>query len=104
MTKTFMAFLATFVVLGISLGGAFVGGVAFGKSQDDDTPSLAVLQSATNLGQQNSGSFGGQRPGRVGGGLPSDGESAQGLADLRQRFQSGDITPEDLAQFRPASC
>ncbi len=100
MTKSFMAFVATFVVLGISLGGAFVGGVAFGKSQDDAAPSLASLQSAPNLGQQSSGSFGGQRPGRVGGGFQSDGDAPLNLEQLRERFQSGDVTPEDLAQIR----
>ena len=98
MTKSFVAFLATFVVLGLSLGGAFVGGVAFGKSQDDASPSSVVLLSGVD--QQNSDSFGGQRPGRLGGGFQSGGDAPQGLDQLRERFQSGEITPENLAQLR----
>ena len=37
MTKPFMFLLALAVVLGVSLGGAFAGGVAFGKSQGEET-------------------------------------------------------------------
>ncbi len=37
MTKAFMGFLVAALVLGVALGAAFAGGVAFGKSQDADT-------------------------------------------------------------------
>ncbi len=36
MTKPFMMLLVIAVVLGISWGGAFAGGVAFGKSQGEE--------------------------------------------------------------------
>lgn len=100
MNKSFMAFLAAFVVLGISLGGAFAGGVAFGKSQDDAIPSSAVLQSGSNPGQQNPGAFGGQRSGSFSGGGQSGGDAAQSFSQLREGFQSGAITREDLEQLR----
>ena len=37
MTKAFVGFLVAALVLGVALGGAFAGGVAFGKSQGGDT-------------------------------------------------------------------
>lgn len=92
MTKSFMMFLALVVALGISIGGSFAGGVAFGRSQDNEVIAAAPsLASAGNFG----GNFG-QPPqtSSDGGNLPEN------LAQLRQRIQSGDVSPEDLAQLR----
>ena len=82
--KLFVGVLIGMLVVGASVGGAFAGGVAYGRGQEDATP--AVVASA----------------------LPSPGGSRLNIApaggvditDLRQRFQSGDITPDELEQFR----
>ena len=93
MTKSFLLFLTFFVALGISIGGAFAGGVAFGRSQDNEaSPSDPALSFSGNFGQQSPG--GAAQGFSAGEGIPDS------LAQLRQRIQSGDINPEDLAQLR----
>ena len=49
MTKSFMLLLVVFLALGVALGGAFAGGVAFGKTQGGE---IALLQEANPLRQQ----------------------------------------------------
>ena len=83
-TKSFLGLLGVVLVLGGSLGGSFVGGIALGKSQGEEvTPNSAPAQPTASPGQQSSGQ--------------SDGDS---LNQLRQRIQSGQASPEELAQFR----
>ena len=93
MTKSFLLFLALFVVLGTSIGGSFAGGVAFGRSQDNEAST-----SAPNLAS--SGNFGQQLPGGAAQGFSAGDSRPEDLAQLRQRIQSGDFSPEDLAQLR----
>ena len=93
MTKSFLMFLAFFVALGISIGGAFAGGVAFGRSQDNEaTPSGPALSFSGNFGQQS--------PGGAAQGFNAGEGISENLAQLRQRLLSGDVNPEDLAQLR----
>ena len=87
-TKPFFVMVIAVLVLGASLGGAFVGGIALGNSQDDpELPGAARPQSLTDsLQAQSAGDVGalGQNE----------------LAQIRQRIQSGEATPEELAQLR----
>ena len=41
MTKSFVVLMVIFVVIGASIGGAFAGGVALGKKQQDEAPTGA---------------------------------------------------------------
>ena len=82
--KSFMLLVAAVLVLGGSLGGAFVGGIALGKGQGAEAAEIGVMsRPVPGLGQQ----FSGQ----------SDGASLQ---QLRQRIQSGQATSEELAELR----
>ena len=97
MTKSFLMFLVLIVALGVSIGGAFAGGVAFGRSQDNETgPGAANVSGAGGFG----GNFGQQAPGGASQGAGDGGGFTENLAELRQRIQSGDVSPEDLAQLR----
>ena len=109
MTKPFMFFLALFVALGLSIGGSFAGGVAFGRSQDNEagagTPTLAIPGNfARSSGSNFGGNFGqtsaGRSPQSSTADSPGDGGLPENLAELRQRIQSGDVSPEDLARLR----
>lgn len=83
-TKAFVWLLVGFLAVGGSLGGAFAGGVVLGKSQGDEADGNGVSpQTSPSFGQQ-----------------ASTQTDAPSLDQLRQRFQSGDITPEEAAQFR----
>ena len=81
--RSFTLLISVVVALGISIGGAFVGGIALGKSQEAEaaqaTPDVPVPS---------------------GGLQQSDGADVASLDRLRQRIQSGDATPEELAQLR----
>ena len=92
-----MVFLALFVALGLSIGGSFAGGVAFGRSQDNEpdsgTPTLAI---PGNFGQTSVGQSAQSSTADSNG----DGDLPENLAELRQRIQSGDVNPEDLARLR----
>ena len=83
--KSFILLIAVVAALGVSIGGAFVGGIALGKSQDAEASQVAAFppDPAAGFQQANGGSS----------------ESAP-LAQIRQRLQSGDATPEELAELR----
>ena len=51
MTKSFVVLMVIFVVIGASIGGAFAGGVAVGKKQQDEAPtgSFAALGDGPNF-------------------------------------------------------
>ena len=51
MTKSFVVLMVIFLVIGASIGGAFVGGVAVGKQQQDEAPtgSFAALGDVPNF-------------------------------------------------------
>ena len=81
--RSFTLLIGVVVALGISIGGAFVGGLALGKSQEAEAAQVTPELPAPSVG------FG-----------QSDGADAASLDLLRQRIQSGDATPEELAQLR----
>ena len=65
-TKGFLLLLVTVIAIGGSIGGAFAGGLALGRSQDDDaTLETAGFQQRLGGGQAPSGNlqFGGAPPG-----------------------------------------
>ena len=83
-SRSFTLLIGVVVALGVSLGGAFVGGIALGKSQEAEAAQNGPLARPTStLGGPSSEQF--------------DGAS---LDLIRQRIQSGDATPEELAQLR----
>ena len=83
-TKPFVTLLVAVLVIGGSLGGAFAGGVALGKSQEEEgAPSTQSAQAPSSPVQQPSGQAG-----------------QQSLDQLRQQIQSGEVDPEDLSQLR----
>ena len=84
-TKSFMLLIAVVAALGVSIGGAFVGGIALGKSQDAEASQVAAVAPDPSGGSQRPNGEGGQ---------------SASLAQIRQRVQSGDATPEELAELR----
>ena len=84
MTKSFMMMLTVFVVLGVSFGGTFIGGVALGKSQGNDSSAdSSPLRPAAGLQQQGSD--------QSGQGFQRANASPEELARLREQFQSGEL-------------
>ena len=81
MSKPFLAMLAVALVLGVALGGAFVGGVALGRSQGGDGEQA-------NRPERLAPSTGGQSAGQ-----PGDGGTGQGRQGFgppgQQRSQGG---------------
>lgn len=86
--KSFFVMLVAVLVLGGSLGGAFVGGIALGKGQEDaDTPAATIQQANAGLAQAL-------------GNVSTNGAGQTSLDQIRQRIQSGEVTPEELARLR----
>ena len=103
-TKGFLLLLVTVIVIGGSIGGAFAGGLALGRSQDDDADSAAALLQQRFGGQAGAfqgGQFGGGQagaiPGGQFGGAPSGGSLTEGGAQTDQeaplRLEEGGINP-----------
>ena len=76
-TKAFISLMVAVLVLGIVVGGSFLGGLIIGKSQEPD-----AAASVTPLPQ--------------GSGLNNE----LTLGRLRERIQSGQLSQEDLTQLR----
>ena len=81
--KGFTMMLVGMVVLGVALGGAFLGGMAVGGGDEAEAAAPTASLQAPRLGGQGAATAGGS--------------SRQ---QLRSRIQSGDLSPEDLAQLR----
>lgn len=96
MTRPFLFFLAFALILGGSIGGAFAGGVALGKTQGDDS----TAQVSTGLRQPPSDSLGQGRPNQFQQQPDPSLLSQEGRERLRQRFESGEIISEDLDRIR----
>ncbi len=80
MSKAFLAMLAVALVLGVTLGGAFVGGVVLGRSQGGDTEQAnRPVQLAPPTGTQSGG-----QPGDGGAG-----QGGQGFGSSEQRRPQG---------------
>ena len=75
-TKSFMSLIVATLVLGGSLGGAFIGGIALGKSQAEEVSSNSAPISSTDQ--------------------PTQGQ----LDALREQIQLGQFDPENREQFR----
>jgi hypothetical protein len=58
-TKGFLLLLVTVIAIGGSIGGAFAGGLALGRSQNDDTDLVATLIEQRFGGAIQGGQFGG---------------------------------------------
>ncbi|MCH7802180.1 MAG: hypothetical protein IIC24_11660, partial [Chloroflexi bacterium] len=85
--KLFMGVLIAVLIAAVGVGGAFAGGVAYGKSQDQvSTSVLATPDLPSPAGTQAQ--------------FRGDQSSSNNIAELRSRFQSGDAAPEDLEQLR----
>lgn len=82
-TKSFVPLLIAVLVLGGSLGGAFVGGIALGKSQTEGTPSSGAPLSSTDSTSRQ-----------------TDQLSQEQLDEIRQRIQSGEFDPGARDQLR----
>ena len=81
--KGFTMMLVGMVVLGVALGGAFLGGMAVGGGDEAEAAAPTASLQAPRLGGQGAATAGGSS-----------------LQQLRSRIQSGDLSPEDLAQLR----
>ena len=100
MTRPFLFFLALALILGGSIGGAFAGGVALGKTQSEESVTsglAATVGGASQLSQDGLGLP--QRDQPLQGNQSGDFAGAD-LAQLRERFASGDLSQEELERLR----
>ena len=74
-TKGFLLLLVTVIVIGGSIGGAFAGGLALGRSQSDDADPVATL-----LQQR----FGGGQAGATQGGQFGSAQSGSGVQPAQE--------------------
>ena len=82
--RAFLVVLVAVVISGGSLGGAFAGGIAVGKTQRSGGETVVTgNQSANDSDQATTGEV-----------IPND------FSELRQRIQSGEVSPEDIAELR----
>ena len=84
-TKPFLLLLVAVLVLGGSIGGAFVGGIAVGKGQGPERSQIRLSSVAPTTGS------GRQLPGQT---------DQQTLDQIRQRIQSGEANQEEIADLR----
>lgn len=84
-TKPFLILVVIALVIGGSLGGSFLGGVVVGEGRAPDANAPLSTGQALPTPQP-----------QAGGALPSEDD----LAALRERFQSGDLSQEDIEQIR----
>ena len=85
--RPFIFAVAAVVILGITLGGAFIAGVALGRTQAEPEPQMSFIQAPSAQGGLAAGGAGGEM-------------SQAQIQELRQRAQSGEITPEEIQQIR----
>ena len=84
--RPFIFAVVAVVILGITLGGAFIAGVALGRTQAEPEPQMSFLQAPSAQGDLAAGGAGGEM-------------SQAQIQELRQRAQSGEITPERYSKF-----
>ena len=86
--KPFIFAMASVLILGIIIGGAFIGGVALGRAQaESEEPEMSFIQAPSAQGGVAAAGGGGEL-------------SQAQIQELRQRAQSGEITPEEIQQIR----
>lgn len=100
MTKPFILILAITIILGGSIGGAFVGGIAVGKNQGDDTVTPVSAATGGQDSQLNQTGLGLPDRDQLRQRIQSGDLSQQDFEQLRQRFASGDLSQEELARLR----
>ena len=84
-SKAFISMVAGVLVFGALIGGSFVGGLAIGKGQEAEAAApVAPVPRAPSAAAQEA----------------ADQTDGQTLGRLREQIQSGDVSPEDLAQLR----
>jgi hypothetical protein len=93
-TKGFLLLLVTVIAIGGSIGGAFAGGLALGRSQNDDTDSVESLLQQRFGGAIQGGQFGG---GAIGGQLLEGG--ALTSQDAPSSLGEATITPRGPGRF-----
>lgn len=86
--KNFMLMIVGVLVLGGAIGGSFVGGMVVGGGDSSDA------EAATNVVTLPS------PEGRTATAAVEPSGDTPSLADLRQQFQSGDLSQEDVAELR----
>ena len=83
-TKGFISLLVGVLVIGVAVGGSFLGGLAIGKGQEvEAASSFAPVPQPPSAAPQVSGQTDGQTQGT-----------------LRRQLQAGDLSQEELAQLR----
>ena len=85
--RPFVFAVAAVVIMGIIIGGAFIAGVALGRTQAEPEPQMSFIQAPSAQGGLAAGGAGGEM-------------SQAQIQELRQRAQSGEITPEEIQQIR----
>ena len=85
--RPFIFAVAAVVIMGIIIGGAFIAGVALGRTQAEPEPQMSFIQAPSAQGGLAAGGAGGEM-------------SQAQIQELRQRAQSGEITPEEIQQIR----
>ena len=104
--KAFVLLLIGMLVLGGGIGGAAIAAGLLGEDQPEERPvsdlrapsASRLSQSDGQLGESSSGEVGRVQPGQVS--EEAAGPGQQELSELRQRFQSGDLSQEELAELR----
>ncbi|PKB80630.1 MAG: hypothetical protein BZY88_08235 [SAR202 cluster bacterium Io17-Chloro-G9] len=99
-TNAFALVLVLVLVLGGSIGGAFAGGVAFGKSQNEEPMSSRLPSTGGTASQFGQGGTGLPQQDTLRQGIQSGDLSLQDLEQLRQRFASGDLSQEEIDRLR----
>ena len=102
MTKPFILILAITIILGGSIGGAFVGGIAVGKNQGEDTVTPVSAATGGQDSQINQAGLGLPDRDQLRQRIQSGDLSQQDIEQLRQSFASGDLSQEELARLREA--
>ncbi len=89
--KSFIIMVAAVVVVGIALGGTFIGGVAFGRTQTESEPQQPAFPQAPTAQ--------GQMVIQGGGREPTQAELQEIRQQIRQQAQAGGIDPEQARQI-----
>lgn len=82
--KLFVGLLIAILVVGAGVGGAFAGGVAYERGQDDTLPVVTTSALPSPSGTQSNSTSAGDID----------------VTNIRERIQSGDITTEEIQQIR----
>jgi hypothetical protein len=97
MSRSFLFLLGLVVVLGVGLGGAFIVGMVFGKSQGDATASVQGVTTFGPGGPPTAGFAAGNQPGgfqqrsrSAGGSIQNDTETGPALSGQRGSPGGGD--------------